>query len=46
MSVIQGKKSEGLEYIQNDKEYTYENMDCIVNQKQTHSNGTLYLTKE
>lgn len=46
MSVIQGTKEEGSKYISDNVEYTFDNVECIVNQKQNHSNGTLYLTQE
>ena len=46
MSIQQLARREGLEYAKNNVDYTFENVDCSVNQKNNYYNGTLYLTKE
>lgn len=46
MSVIQTTRKEGLEYSQENIQYTFEEVECIVNQTIQHPSGTLYLTQE
>ena len=46
MSVIQTTRKEGLEYSQENIQYTFEEVECIVNQSIRHPSGTLYLTQE
>ena len=46
MPVIQTSRKEGLEYTKESIQYTFEEVECIVNQNIQHPTGTLYLTKE
>ena len=46
MSVIQTTRKEGLEYSQENIQYTFEEVECTVNQSIQHPTGTLCLTQE
>lgn len=46
MSVTESTREAGLDLAKNDLLYTFDGVECMVNQAQSHSAGTLYLTKE
>ena len=46
MSVTEFTREAGLDLAKNDLLYTFDGVECMVNQAQSHSAGTLYLTKE
>ncbi|KAK8825621.1 hypothetical protein WA577_000794 [Blastocystis sp. JDR] len=46
MSVTESTRETGLDLVKNDLLYTFDGVECMVNQAQSHSAGTLYLTKD
>ena len=43
MFVREGRREEGISFIENNPGECIENIDCIVNRRNVHSHGSLYL---